>query len=165
LRGHLRLVAGLRINELHLFPTGEPITAERLRAVRVWAIEQLLNLPAERAALEARLDDTKPSLAFDAFVENFITTQLTPLYAGGPGVHKAPARSAKLRAPSRRGYPDDFYERVAETYRNALRDLRRPVNAVADEAGVPRSTAARWVKEARRRGALEHAPAPGKAGG
>jgi len=76
-----------------------------------------------------------------------------------------PARSRSLKPPASRGYSNDFYERVADSYRSALLVTgRRPVVAIANEAGVPRSTAARWVKEARHRGLLGAAPAPGKAG-
>jgi hypothetical protein len=150
-----------RIHELHLFPTDEPITAERLRAVRVGAIEQLLNLPDEHEAIAARIDESEPSQLFEAFMEKFLATQLTPAYSGG-GVHRAPA--SKLSAPRGRGYGDEFYERVATSYRDALRRGERPVEALRLEANVPRSTAARWVKEARRRGLLGQAPAPGKAG-
>jgi hypothetical protein len=99
---------------------------------------------------------------FEAFIERFLVTQLTPLYSSGGGVHKAPA--PKLSPPRGRGYGDEFYERVATAYRDALRRGERPVEALRLQANVPRSTAARWVKEARRRGLLGEAPAPGKAG-
>jgi hypothetical protein len=155
-------VGRYRIHELHLFPTEEPVTAERLRAVRVAAIEQLLNLPDEHEAITARIDESEPSQLFEARMEQFLATQLTPLYSSGGGVHKAPP--AKLTPPRGRGYGDDFYERVAASYRDALRRGERPVEAMRLEANVPRSTAARWVKEARRRGLLGKAPAPGKAG-
>jgi hypothetical protein len=76
-----------------------------------------------------------------------------------------PKRRRALKPPASRGYDDAFYERVAFAYRAALAQQEKPVAAIAAEAGVPRSTAARWVKEARRRPGVSLGPAsPGKAG-
>ena len=58
---------------------------------------------------------------------------------------------------------DDFYAAVASTYRHLVAASARPVAEIAEANDVPRTTAHRWVKEARRRGML--APGrPGKAG-
>lgn len=58
---------------------------------------------------------------------------------------------------------DDFYASVASTYRHLASATHRPVVELAEANEVPRTTAHRWVKEARRRGML--APGrPGKAG-
>lgn len=58
---------------------------------------------------------------------------------------------------------DGFYAAVASTYRHLVSATPRPVVELAEANGVPRTTAHRWVKEARRRGML--APGrPGKAG-
>jgi hypothetical protein len=151
-----------RIHELHVLDAGEPVTADRLRAVRVSAIEQLLNLPEERALIQAQLDDpSDENLSF--FLPGFLKRFSALRLRGSEAARTSPG--TELSPPSGRGYPDDFYERVANAYRNALRRGLRPVAAIAAEANVPRSTAARWVKEARRRpGLLGPAPAPGKAG-
>jgi hypothetical protein len=154
-----------RVAEFHLFPTDDPITAERLRAIRVSAIEQLLNLPEEREAIEARLNERREGNVLPTWaaqIQDFLRDFRLPTFREAEAT---PGPPANLTAPDRRGYPDDFYERVAQTYRDALRRGGRPVAAVMTEAGVPRSTAARWVKEARRRGLLGDAPAQGKAGG
>jgi hypothetical protein len=76
-----------------------------------------------------------------------------------------PRRRRPLKPPAGRGYPDEFYEHVAARYRaaQAMQGVR-PVMAIAKEAGVPRSTAARWVKEARRREKLGKTKR-GRAGG
>jgi transposase-like protein len=79
-----------------------------------------------------------------------------------------PKRSRTLKAPSSRGYDNAFYEQVANAYRAALA-RPKPIAALAVEAGVPRSTAARWVKEARKRTGPDGRPLlgaakPGKAG-
>jgi len=72
------------------------------------------------------------------------------------------AKPPKLSPSGQRGYGDDFYKAVAANYQAAIVGRRRPVLAIAESAGVPRSTAARWVKEARRRGFLGET-SPGKA--
>jgi hypothetical protein len=146
-----------RVRELLLRDTGEPVTAERLRAVRLGAIESVANLPDESSAIRERLElpvvnPPGSTSFFDPHQEMRLRAQPKP----------QPARR-KLAPPRGRGYPDDFYVRVAETYREALRQQDRPVKAIAESADVPRSTAGRWVKEARRRGLLGEAQ-PGKAG-
>lgn len=62
-----------------------------------------------------------------------------------------------------RNRPDEFYATVASTYRHLVTASPRPVADLADANDVPRSTAHRWVKEARRRGMLPPGR-PGKAG-
>ena len=58
---------------------------------------------------------------------------------------------------------DEFYGAVASTYRHLVSATHQPVVVLAEANEVPRTTAHRWVKEARRRGML--APGrPGKAG-
>ena len=152
-----------RVQELHLFSAGMPVTAERLRAIRVSAIEQVLNLPEERAAIQREYTrGGTPNL--ETFAERF-TAPREQMRTGAlaPKGPVSGTSASALRAPGR-SYPDDFYERVAAEYRNAFRRGARPVAAIAVAAQVPRSTAARWVKEARRRELLGAAAAPGKAG-
>ena len=67
-----------------------------------------------------------------------------------------------LVAPGR-SRPDAFYATVASTYRHLVSTTSRPVVELALANDVPRSTAHRWVKEARRRGMLPPGR-PGKAG-
>ena len=84
--------------------------------------------------------------------------------AGGVLVER-PVSRRRLRVGETegRGRPDSFYEAVAAAYRNLARRSSRPAAELAEEHGVPVTTAHRWVKEARRRGFL--APGrPGKAG-
>lgn len=114
----------------------------------------MLNVPEAREAIAAALN--RPA-SFDSEAAAATFRSVTQAKEGPTIVITEPA---PLTAPGSRGYPDDFYRRVAAAYYGVL---LRPVVAVAAEAGVPRSTAARWVKEARRRGFIEPAPAPGKA--
>jgi hypothetical protein len=150
----------LRVRELHLGDTGEPVTAQRLRAVRLGAIENVANLSTEREAIMERIE--LPITAPLDFMDFFKAGESVSVFVEAPAaVH---ARPQPLVAPSGRGYPNSFYERVAEEYRAATRRQERPVMAVAKSANVPRSTAAQWVKETRRRRILGEAAAPGKAG-
>lgn len=64
---------------------------------------------------------------------------------------------------SGRGRPDRFYEDIARSYQRLSRSSRRPAADLAEQHGVPVTTAHRWIKEARRRGILP-AGRPGKAG-
>lgn len=62
-----------------------------------------------------------------------------------------------------RGRPDDFYAHVAAIYRHLVGQTKQPVASIAAANNVPKTTAHRWIKEARSRGLL--APGrPGKAG-
>jgi hypothetical protein len=57
-------------------------------------------------------------------------------------------------------FPEDFYARVADAYAEYASRTKAPAKALADEAGVPVTTAHRWVREARRLGCLP----PGRKG-
>jgi hypothetical protein len=69
---------------------------------------------------------------------------------------QTPQRGKKL--------PDDHLRRVADAYRSALLRSEPPTKAVASALHASRSTAGRWVEEARRRGILDPAPGPGRRG-
>lgn len=68
---------------------------------------------------------------------------------------KAPRRKRRkpLTRPDGRD-PDAFYAAVAAAYREYAPETKAPGAAIAKEAGVPATTAHRWVREARRRGFL-----------
>jgi len=67
-----------------------------------------------------------------------------------------PARRARLG--------EEHYRDVARVYREAESAGTHPTRRVAEWGGVPRSTAATWVKRARDRGLLGPAPKQGKRG-
>lgn len=52
---------------------------------------------------------------------------------------------------------DDFYRRVAVFYRLAAEASGKPLLEIQTAAGVPKTTAARWAREARARGFLADA--------
>ena len=62
-----------------------------------------------------------------------------------------------------RSRPDEFYAEVAAIYAGLVSHTHQPVAVIADANNVPRTTAHRWVKEARVRGMLPPGR-PGKAG-
>jgi hypothetical protein len=64
-------------------------------------------------------------------------------------VHDEPPLT--LERPKGRALPDEFFAKVAETYRAATIRGRPPRTAVAEAAGVSTDVAGRWVREARKR--------------
>lgn len=72
--------------------------------------------------------------------------------------------ASNYRRDGRRLPDDERLTRVAEVYRAAMGLGERPTQAVADALEVARSTAGRWVQEARDRGYLRAAPGPRMAG-
>jgi hypothetical protein len=62
-----------------------------------------------------------------------------------------------------RGRSDDFYAHVAAVYRHLVGQTKQPVQSIAEANNVPKTTAHRWIKEARNRGLLPPGR-PGKAG-
>ncbi len=157
LLAHVRPDEGgmLRVRDLTLLDVGEPVTVERLRAVRLGTIERLVNHPAHRAAILQRFDSGEP-LDLEAASRRFTaaTTRAGRRRRSTPAVLERPVR----------GYGDEHYEAVAAAYVDAEALGEPPVLAVAAHWGVPRPTAGRWVKEARRRGLLEAYYARGRAG-
>jgi hypothetical protein len=141
-----RIVDG-ELRELHVLDTGRPVTGTRLRALPWGSLELALQ------ASVALKGTPRAGKVYERTGHAFAGT----LAAAAVSLQPVP-----LKKPER-GYGDEFYKGVAATYRRALIDNRRPVVAVAEQANVPRSTAGRWVKEARRRNLLGKTK-PGKAG-
>lgn len=54
------------------------------------------------------------------------------------------------RRPTRSEMTDDFYRHVALVYRWALEAGLPPLKTMAEDSGIPQSTIARWVAEARK---------------
>lgn len=57
--------------------------------------------------------------------------------------------SAKLDVPEDRPYGLEFFEDVAALYSELAYRTRKPVAQIADENGVPLSTAQRWIRRCR----------------
>ena len=70
-------------------------------------------------------------------------------------VDTEPASGRLLLAPRQPGEdPSAFYARIASFYRVTMSYGGKPTTAIAESAGVPKTTAARWVREARQRNFL-----------
>lgn len=68
------------------------------------------------------------------------------------------------RRPGPKGWPDEHYERVAQTYREGLTLApRSPVKYLTEQMHTSEATARRWIKTTRDKGMLGKA-VPGKAG-
>jgi hypothetical protein len=84
-------------------------------------------------------------------------------YARAAVAHRHDDVAAALRAlrqvsSTRRGLSDDFLRLVAQLYESLVKEGESyPVKALAAMQHVDKSTASRWVSEARRRGLLEKA--------
>jgi hypothetical protein len=88
-----------------------------------------------------------------------------------PGKGWPPPKRQELRIPKRyfdnpdgRGYGQEFYEKVASRYTRCIAGEVQPAPAIAEANNVPVSTVHRWIREARRRGALAPARTKGAAG-
>jgi hypothetical protein len=147
----------LRIIELRLGPGG-PIDSNTLRRVQLARVEAQVNGAASlRERIIAGLE-LPATMEFDwkfvsagAQIDQRITTAATG--------HKVVATRAKrptarLHVPTSNPKPARFYKQVAELYIRLTDASRRPAAELAEAAGVPVSTAHRWVREARRRGFL-----------
>ncbi|MFI5915642.1 hypothetical protein [Dactylosporangium sp. NPDC051541] len=143
------VLTGLRID-------GTP-SAELLRAIPVGRIEAAAN--AQLAA-----DDFAGSTAP---VVSLREAPAGPPVAADIGWEMVEPAFAFVRAAPEgvrlRGRPDVFYRQVADVYLEYAQASPRPACDLADQHGVPVSTAHRWVKEARRRGFLPPGR-PGKSG-
>ena len=97
----------------------------------------------------ARLKQRVPTVGSEAFGAEF---------AAGYVIDEPPI---KLRRPSGRYLPEQFYDEVARAYRTAVERGLKPRKTIADAATVSTEVAGRWIREARKRDLLP-ATEPGK---
>lgn len=155
----------LVITELYLH--GDEITSASLRAVPLRALESLADAAWRAAHSEPNERGFFPAAAGIAWtaMDPAPEPTLEELRARKPsGETESQAdrssRRPRLTRPDRSGDLQQFYASVAEAYRDLATQTRAPAVAMAEEAGVPITTAHRWIREARRRG---HLP-PGRKG-
>ena len=144
------VLTGLRID-------GAP-TAELLRAIPVGRIEAAAN--AQLAAVEAA-HGTNPVVLIRKVLGSLPVAEDRGWEMTEPEL--AVTRAVQAAGGRMRGRPDIFYRQVADVYLEYAQASPRPACDLADEHGVPVSTAHRWIKEARRRGFLSPGR-PGKSG-
>jgi len=120
-------------------PEGPPVTGTALRSIPVAALTKL----AVAAALEVESNPDGAGVRMSALL---LTPEVaTRLRVGGP--------------------TDETLAWVARIYRLALLAGDPPTKVVETALALPRSTAGRWVAQARRRGYLGPSDGRGKAGG
>lgn len=129
------------ITDLYLH--GGEISGETLRAIRMPQVEagaynQIIRSGPDADPAEAGWDDG---------------VTIGQIRGVAPALH----RKRRTRKPLARPAGDDperFYAQVAAAYREHQETTSAPAKAIAEEAGVPVTTAHRWVREARIRGHL-----------
>lgn len=114
---------------------GSEITPEIMRGISMSRIQATINLigglPLDEKGVE-------PSLA--------------ELRQRADSVQRRATNSKRPRLTRPNGKdPEEFYARVAEAYREYAPHTQAPAKEMATEAGVPITTAHRWISEARRR--------------
>jgi hypothetical protein len=154
----------LMITELYLHAA--EITPEILRGLSVRRLEAELNAAP-------RLEPGQPYPMGAAVVADFVRStndDTEPSLADLRSRAREQARQARPKEPDRPrltrpdgAAPEGFYPRVAAAYTEYAPQTRAPAKEMAAEAGVPVTTAHRWIREARRRGFLPPAR-KGKAG-
>ena len=146
----------LRIVELYM-GGGAPITAEALHNVRLGAIEGILNQPYIRDGRLGVLAKLEDESAFDTKAARKLLLRAASSRKLAKDVDAVTSHfeaRPKLSKPAGRNYGDSFYRQVADAFRHAQWRGAATAPAIADEAGVPNSTALRWIREARQRGFL-----------
>lgn len=140
------------------------ITAQLLRDLQLGAIEQLLNGPECRKALDAGFDaqagaDLRPDIALSHF-QGLKRSSRTSPKKRERHTRKVEAANGRpgLARPTTGRLTDEFLQRVSEFYLDALARGERPIITIERWAGVPRNTASRWVWRAQTEGFLAKEP-------
>lgn len=134
---YLRRPEGLAARDVANVPVRrlEGLTDADERAVR----DGLDEVPDERANLDLLLD---------------VLLGGGRRFTTGTATARASASAETTRPPEPLGRPrggdPEFYRRVAQRYRVLAMEGHNPTTRLAQEAGVPLSTAQRWLREARR---------------
>lgn len=149
---------------LRALPLGRLEAVLQREELRQWALDP--NAPDAPSALKQRLRLSERHLADQPGDEPHAVSADPP---GWPSWHTAaeldieqahnPDRSPATSAPGALQRPgsrlsDDFLQDVAAKYRELAQRTHKPTLQIAQEAGVPLTTARRWVGAARLRGFL-----------
>ena len=115
-------------------------SAENLREIPLHRMELAFNALTEKS--EELREEFRAELDVD------LTADLDTIFRDR--FKRRPPR-ARLKRPAQRKLDDSFFHKVATAYRAAAIGGLNPVMTIAEEAGVPHSTAARWIAQARER--------------
>lgn len=133
-----------RLVAIELYLADAAIDAQLLKRIPLERLEALVNQPETAQRLRERLREPgSPKMpTFDQ-----------PDWRSAMRVRRQVR--ARVEVPDLRGrYPDDFYKDVAHAYGWCIANGEQPAVAIADANEVDVNTVRRWIKEARRRGAL-----------
>ncbi|MGH3887913.1 MAG: hypothetical protein ACRDSZ_15355 [Pseudonocardiaceae bacterium] len=146
-----------RLEVTDLFVHAEVITPAMLRQVSLSRVEAALNAPADdyEDYLGQTLAAYSQSWAVGgrgSWADDELTVAKLRMRSPKSSGNQAKGRT-RLTRPGGQD-PDNFYRLVAHLYRDHAASTRAPAKELAAEAGVPVTTAHRWIREARRRGFL-----------
>jgi hypothetical protein len=138
----------------HMVITGRDLSSDRVRNIPVGRLETLANTNP----------DFKPHVGGDEHGVMLQAMDALTREANRQLMNQARRKASRDPEPPRdnrkplerpdRSNPDEFYSRVADAYREVVKDTSKPAVVLAQEAAVPPGTVHRWILEARRRGFL-----------
>jgi hypothetical protein len=153
--------------EVRRRPNGPPVSTGLWRKISpAWLREQAGPRAAFKIGVVEAGEEYAPAVSGAPLkLERADTTRrfLRPAVLEKAGWLEAYKNEAHLPQRGKR-LSDAHFKRVADIYRDASATGQAPTQAIADAFPTSRSNAGRWVMEARQRGFLGEAPAPGKAG-
>lgn len=161
-----------RLDPAEIYLHNDRLDARTLREIPLGEITRWVNAPDVCQHVLARMELPGPDLStlasfyatsfgsrapdhwvrrsFEAQVRDSGEPIAPPARRYGLAVERRSATSLhRLRVPTSRPYPDEFYARIATAHSEGATR-----NDIAQATGVPPTTVDRWVKEARRRGLL-----------
>ena len=147
----------LAITDLYIH--GFEITPEIVRGISVSRLQAAFNLAlgASLSADPPRVPRISRGLTLQLLGADDEAPEPSLSELRGRAHRKAPETDTQERPRLTRpagDAPEEFYPRVADAYREYAPRTRAPAKEMAAEAGVPVTTAHRWIREARRRGFL-----------
>jgi hypothetical protein len=112
------------------------------------------------------LDEPRPRKAPDPIVLRQSAMRQAPMASDAVSERIKRSRpSGKVAVPTDRTYPDSFYEAVGITYSGLVAaGERAPNKTIAEANGVRKTTADRWIRQAREKGLLAPAAGAGRVG-
>jgi hypothetical protein len=140
---------GGRLEVTELFIAQDHVTGSTLREVPLGRIEAIANNPKIKPALLEHIVREADQVAEEMYAQ---FADLVP--EGWQSFRPARRPRLRLRIPTSRRKPNEFYMQVADAFGWLSQSSARPAQDLAETNNVPVSTVHRWVKEARRRGYL-----------
>ncbi|MEJ7772533.1 MAG: hypothetical protein WKF51_11580 [Geodermatophilaceae bacterium] len=147
-----RRSAVIEVREVLVSADGGPIGPRIMRDLPLARAEAAVNQPTYREAVLARLPASNAGMVPFPWDPDEGARWWFAAGDEKPPTLRRPR--LKLKVPTGRGRPDDFYRQVADRFAYLTTVSKRPATDLADANGVNVTTVHGWVKEARRRGLL-----------